>query len=339
MSAQPQAGTGAPILQVDDLRATFDTEGGVVRAVDGVSFELRDAEVLAIVGESGSGKTATSLALLDLLPKRVGKVTGGSAVFDGIELTELSPAAMRAVRGDRVAMIFQDALTALNPVHRIGKQISEMIRIHRDVSRSEAWDRSVELLELVGIPNASERASNYVHEFSGGMRQRAMIAMAIALEPEILIADEPTTALDVTVQAQVLDVLLELRDRMGMAIILITHDLGVVARAADRVMVMYGGRKIEEQVTEDLFASPIHPYTKGLLRSMPRVDAVPGDRLIQIPGAPPSLVNPSEACRFAPRCEFAREICREQYPATTSTGSGAQVACHAATDPSWETDL
>ncbi len=325
-----------PVLTVDDLRATFDTEGGVVRAVDGVSFELGRSEVLAIVGESGSGKTATTLAMLGLLPKRVGKVVGGAAVFDGKDLTDMSPKEVRAVRGDRIAMIFQDALTALNPVHRVGKQIAEMIRAHRNVSRSEAMQRAVDLLDTVGIPNAQDRASNYVHEFSGGMRQRAMIAMAIALEPEVLIADEPTTALDVTVQAQVLEVLLELRERLGMSIILITHDLGVVARTADRVMVMYGGRKVEEQPTIGLFSSPQHPYTQGLLRSMPRLDGAVGERMVQIPGAPPSLVEPPDGCRFASRCDFARELCRNEYPTTVPLSTKGSVACHAVSDPSWE---
>lgn len=332
------AARGDVILEVNDLRSTFDTELGIVKAVDGVSFELRAGEVLSIVGESGSGKTVTALSILGLLPRRQGKIVGGEVLFHGINLPELSNKQLNAIRGDRIAMIFQDALTALNPVHRVGKQIAELILAHRDVSKSEAHAKAVDLLQMVGIPNAAQRARDYVHQFSGGMRQRAMIAVAIALEPEILIADEPTTALDVTVQAQVLDVMDRIRDRLDMSIILITHDLGVVARMSDRVMVMYAGRNVETGTSEQVFNRPKHPYTWGLLKSMPQIYQIQGDRLFQIKGAPPSLIDPPTGCRFAPRCIYAQPICEEQYPDFKDIG-GAEVACHFAHRPDWTPDL
>jgi oligopeptide/dipeptide ABC transporter ATP-binding protein len=327
-----------PVLSVRELHTTIDTENGTVHAVDGVSFDLYPKEVLAIVGESGCGKSVTALSILGLLPKRAGRVESGEVWFDGTDLTKLTPRALNKVRGARIAMIFQDALTGLNPVHRVGDQISEMIRAHRDVSKKEARQGAIELLDLVGIPNPAQRARNYVHEFSGGMRQRAMIAMAIALEPDVLIADEPTTALDVTVQAQVMDLLLRLRERMGMAIILITHDLGVVAGAADRVMVMYAGRKIEEQGILQLFATPRHPYTWGLLASMPRADEITA-RLLSIRGAPPSLIAPPVGCRFAPRCAYAQAVCRVDDPPLRRVGDGALTACHFADRSDWSPDL
>jgi oligopeptide/dipeptide ABC transporter ATP-binding protein len=327
-----------PILSVRDLHAEIDTENGTVHAVDGVSFDLMAGETLAIVGESGCGKSMTALSLLRLLPKRTGRITGGEVWFGGRDLTQLSERQMRSVRGAEIAMIFQDALTGLNPVYRVGDQIVEMIRTHEKISKSDARDRAVELLDMVGIPNPEQRARNYVHEFSGGMRQRAMVAMAIALEPKVLIADEPTTALDVTVQAQVMELIQEIRDRLKSSVILITHDLGVVAGAADRVMVMYAGQIIEEQPVSGLFENPQHPYTWGLLNSMPRADSERSDRLSSIIGAPPSLITPPTGCRFSPRCDYAQEICR-----TTETElrniDGHLVSCHFADRPDWGPDL
>jgi oligopeptide/dipeptide ABC transporter ATP-binding protein len=329
-----------PVLVVRDLAVEFEADRGLVRAVDGVSFDVRPGEVLAIVGESGCGKTATALAVMGLLPKPYGRVVGGEVELEGQELLTLKPADMRRVRGARVAMIFQDALTALNPVHRVGYQIAETIRTHRKVSRREAQERAASLLDLVGIPNATERADDYVHQFSGGMRQRAMIAMAVALEPTVLIADEPTTALDVTVQAQVLEVLKEISDRLETALILITHDLAVVARMADRVMVMYAAKKVEEAPVDDLFAHPKHPYTWGLMRSIPRLDGQHGERLDPIPGAPPNLAAPPPGCRFAPRCRFGQGICATVEPQPVTIGLGPQQAmCHFADRPDWTPDL
>jgi oligopeptide/dipeptide ABC transporter ATP-binding protein len=281
----------------------------------------------------------TALSILQLLPRRVSRISQGSVVFEGEDLVKASAKRLRRVRGESIAMIFQDALTGLNPVHRVGEQIVEMIRAHRDMSKKQAWARAVDLLDAVGIPNAKERARNYVHEFSGGMRQRAMIAMGIALDPKVLIADEPTTALDVTVQAQVLEVLLDVQDRLGTAIILITHDLGVVAGVADRVLVMYAGRKVEEQSVLGVYNNPKHPYTWGLLNAMPRVDEGLSERLVQITGAPPSLIDPPKGCRFAPRCPFAEDICVEQYPELRTVEEGVQVACHFADRPGWGREM
>jgi oligopeptide/dipeptide ABC transporter ATP-binding protein len=324
------------VLEVQDLRTVFHTEAGIVKAVDGVSFSVAAGEVLAIVGESGCGKTVTSLSILGLIPEPAGKITSGRILYKGQDLAHLDPQSKRKIRGDRIAMIFQDPLTALNPVHRIGHQIAELVLAHRDVSRKEAWDKAVELLTLVGIPQARQRARDYPHHFSGGMRQRAMIAMAIALDPDVLIADEPTTALDVTVQAQILDVLLNVRERFGMAIILITHDLGVVAEVADRVIVMYAGKKIEEADVETIYGNPKHPYTWGLLGSTTRTDEPRLEQLIQIPGAPPSLINPPPACRFAPRCPYVEQICREEYPELReASGTGHVAACHFAQRANW----
>lgn len=338
LTHKPRPPRGSTILEVRDLHTEFDTELGTVHAVDGVSFEVKAGETLAIVGESGCGKTVTALSILGLLPKRQGKIARGEVLFHGEDLAPMSTKQLNSVRGDRIAMIFQDALTALNPVHRVGKQIAEMILSHRDISKREAHARAVELLDLVGIPKAESRVNDYVHQFSGGMRQRAMIAMAIALEPEILIADEPTTALDVTVQAQVLDVLQEIGERLDMSIILITHDLGVVARIADRVMVMYAGREVETAPTADIYERPKHPYTWGLLESMPRVDAELGAKLHQIGGAPPSLIEPPRACRFAPRCAYAQTICEDEYPDVHAVGQ-SEVFCHFADRDDWSRGL
>jgi len=320
---------GDVVLEVEDLKTVFRTEAGIVHAVDGVSFAVGAGEVLAIVGESGCGKTVTALSIMGLIQAPAGRITSGSIRYRGKDLLKIHPDERRAIRGDRIAMIFQDPLTALNPVHRVGAQIAEQIEAHRDVPGSEAWNRAVDLLKLVGIPNAAERARNYPHHFSGGMRQRVMIAMAISLDPELLIADEPTTALDVTVQAQILRVLLDVQQRFGMAIVLITHDLGVVAGVADRVMVMYAGKQVERADVHTLYGNPKHPYTWGLLGSTTRVDQPRLDQLAQIPGAPPSLLAPPPACRFAPRCAWAQAICREEYPELREVAEPDHIAaCH-----------
>jgi oligopeptide/dipeptide ABC transporter ATP-binding protein len=294
--------SAAPLLAVSDLRIAFATEGGLLQAVDGVSFELRQGEVLAIVGESGSGKSVTAQTLMGLTRSK-NSLIEGSVKLDGEELTSASDAALRQLRGERIAMIFQDPMTSFNPVYRVGAQIVEAIRAHRrDVSKGDARARAVELLDSVGIPGAERRIEDYPHEFSGGMRQRAMIAMALALEPEVLIADEPTTALDVTIQAQILALLERLNRERGLATILITHDLGVVAEVADRVLVMYAGKIVEEGTLDEIFYDPQHPYTWGLMGSLTRIDRPRPHRLPQISGAPPSLLELPEGCAFRPRC-------------------------------------
>jgi peptide/nickel transport system ATP-binding protein len=298
----------APLLEVRDLRVGFATEGGLLQAVDGVNFDVRPGEVLAIVGESGSGKSVTAQTIMGLTRSKNSRIEG-SVKLDGEELVDASDAELRRLRGERIAMVFQDPMTSFNPVYRIGRQIGEAIAAHRGrVSRSQARERAVELFEAVGIPDAARRVDDYPHEFSGGMRQRAMIAMALALEPELLIADEPTTALDVTIQAQILRLLEELNRKRNLATILITHDLGVVAEVADRVLVMYAGRVVEEGTLDDIFYDPQHPYTWGLLGSLTRLDQPRPERLPQIKGAPPSLLDLPPGCAFRPRCphEFAK---------------------------------
>jgi len=298
----------APLLSVRDLRVGFVTEDGLLQAVDGVSFDVRPGEVLAIVGESGSGKSVTAQTIIGLTRSKNSRIAG-SVKLEETELVEASDATMRQLRGDRVAMIFQDPMTSFNPVYRIGRQIAEAIAAHRDdVSKDEARARAVELLDAVGIPNPERRVDDYPHEFSGGMRQRAMIAMALALEPELLIADEPTTALDVTIQAQILALLEDLNRKRNLATILITHDLGVVAEVADRVLVMYAGRVVEEGTLDEIFYDPQHPYTWGLLGSLTRIDRPRPKRLPQIAGSPPSLLALPDGCAFRPRCphEFAK---------------------------------
>ena len=317
------------LLSMRGLRAGFATDDGFVRAVDGVSFDVARGEVLAIVGESGSGKSVTAMAILDLQPTL--EIAEGEILWKGRDLLAMSENARRAVRGKEIAMIFQDPLTALNPVHTVGRQIGEMARIHERLSRKQAMERAVEMLDLVGIPEARKRADMYPHEFSGGMRQRAMIAMAISCKPDLLIADEPTTALDVTVQAQVLEVLLDIKDEIDSAIILITHDLGVVAGLADRVMVMYAGRAIETGTTHEIFYETRHPYTLGLLASLPRLDDVGDEPLVPIVGSPPSLIRKPSGCSFHPRCRFARVPgnCETDDPALRLVaGDAHQAACH-----------
>jgi oligopeptide/dipeptide ABC transporter ATP-binding protein len=301
------------MLEVEDLTVSFATDSGVVRAVEGVSFGLAAGEILAIVGESGSGKSVTAQTLIGLTRAPNATITG-SVRFDGVELNGLDDDGLRGVRGERIAMIFQDPMTSLNPVYRVGDQMTEMIRAHRDVSKREAREQAVDLLRSVGIPNPERRVHDYPHEFSGGMRQRVMIAMALSLDPDVLIADEPTTALDVTVQAQILRLLDRLNRERGLAVVLITHDLGVVAEIADRVAVMYAGQIVEEASLEDLFYDPRHPYTWGLLGSLARLDRPNPERLAQIPGQPPSLLHPPSGCRFAPRCPHEFDKCAEPPP-------------------------
>jgi len=330
---------GAPVLEVRDLRVRFPSEDGLVTAVDGVSFEVDANETLGIVGESGSGKSVTSLAILGLLPKSA--QISGEVLFRGEQILGLSERKMQPIRGRRIAMVFQDALAALNPVQKVGDQIAEAITVHEDVPKGELRERVVNLLDVVGIPNPSQRVDQYPHEYSGGMRQRAMIAMSIANEPDVLIADEPTTALDVTIQAQVLEVLERIQDRTESSIMLITHDLGVVAGVADRVLVMYAGRQAEQSDVESIFYRPRHPYTQGLLRSLPRIDARASDRLDRIVGQPPSLVAVPPGCAFHPRCPHARVPgrCNEERPELRPIDSPAHVAaCHFAEEIAAELD-
>jgi len=301
--------TATPILAVDDLRVGFATEGGLLQAVDGVRFRLQPGEVLAIVGESGSGKSVTAQTIMGLTRSKNARIEG-SVRFEGEELVEASDATLRRLRGDRIAMVFQDPMTSFNPVQRIGRQIAEAMEAHRgDLAKGEARARAIELFEAVGIPEAERRVDDYPHEFSGGMRQRAMIAMALALEPEVLIADEPTTALDVTIQAQILRLLEDLNRERGLATILITHDLGVVAEVADRVLVMYAGKVVEQGTLEEIFYDPQHPYTWGLLGSLTRLDRPRPKRLPQISGAPPSLLDLPQGCAFRPRCPHEFDKC------------------------------
>jgi peptide/nickel transport system ATP-binding protein len=323
----------SPVLNVQGLRTVFFTRAGLVEAVNDVSFSLNRGEVLAIVGESGCGKSITALSLLRLIPQPPGRIVGGKVLLEGRDLLQLSEAEMRRVRGNDISMIFQEPMTSLNPVLTIGNQISEAIRLHQDLSRAAAWDKAVEMLRLVKIPEPAQRAKEYPHQLSGGMRQRAMIAMAVACNPKVLIADEPTTALDVTIQAQILDLLLKLQQEMGTAIIMITHDLGVVAEVAHRVIVMYAGRKIEEATVGDLFALPLHPYTHGLLASVPRLASLSDDpdaepeRLQEIPGMVPALTSLPKGCAFAARCAFADDKCRADYPDYEERRPGHFVAC------------
>jgi oligopeptide/dipeptide ABC transporter ATP-binding protein len=305
---------GEPLLSVRDLHVEFAGRGRVVRAVRGLSYEIRAGETIGLVGESGSGKSVSALSLLGLLPKRASRIASGSALFEGQEILHLPDAKLRKIRGARIAMIFQDPLSSLNPVLTIGRQITEAVEAHRAVSHKEARKRAVELLELVGIPGAAQRVDNYPHQFSGGMRQRAMIAMALSCEPSLLIADEPTTALDVTIQAQILELLRRLRTELHMAVLLITHDLGVVAGFADRLAVMYAGRLVELGPTETLLADPAHPYTVGLLRSLPRLDRPRQEALTPIEGSPPDLASELRGCPFAPRCAWRLDICATADP-------------------------
>ena len=318
--ASKDSSNDAPLLVVDGLQTYFDLRHGVVKAVDGVSFALQRHETLAIVGESGCGKSITALSLMRLVPDPPGRIAGGSVRLAGIELLTLDDKAMRDVRGKDIAMIFQEPMTSLNPVLTIGSQIAEVLLLHEPINRKQAWQKAIDMLRVARIPEPEQRAKEYPHQLSGGMRQRAMIAMALACNPKVLIADEPTTALDVTIQAQILDIILDLQRKLGTAIILITHDLGVVAETAQRVIVMYAGRKVEEAPVDELFARPQHPYTHGLLASIPRLAPMRGDvegeahRLQEIPGMVPALTDLPEGCVFAPRCAHADDRCRSVYP-------------------------
>ena len=320
-----------PLLEIHDLRTEFVTDRGVVRAVDGVSFHVDASETVGIVGESGSGKSVTSLSIMRLIAEPPGRIAGGSVMFEARDLLKLPEPAMQAIRGNRMAMIYQEPLTSLNPVQTVGRQIAESIRLHRKASSGEAWAEAVRLLELVGIPLSERRADAWPHQLSGGMRQRVMIAMALACSPRLLIADEPTTALDVTVQAQILDLLRQLRREFGMAILLITHDLGVVAEMCDRVLVMYAGRIVEEADVVSLFTAPKHPYTVGLLASIPRLDD-PQDSLRVIPGVVPDPLNRPSGCAYATRCELVEARCHLRQPDLEALGPGRRVACFIVSD-------
>ena len=315
-----------PLLEVEDLRVEFSTRRGVVFAVNGISFAIARGETLGIVGESGCGKSVTSLAVLGLLARN-GRVASGRALFEGRDLIELSDRALRGIRGREIAMIFQDPMTSLNPVLTIGRQIREALETHFDMNRKDADARAAELIDRVGIPSASARLRDYPHQFSGGMRQRAMIAMALACKPKLLIADEPTTALDVTIQAQILDLLRELVAEENAALIMITHDLGVVAGMCERVNVMYAGMFMETGSADQLFASPRHPYTLGLLQSVPRLNAGRRARLHPIEGAPPDMLHPPSACPFQPRCRYEVDLSRQQVPQLVEIEPGHKVAC------------
>ncbi|MGE1111445.1 ABC transporter ATP-binding protein [Priestia megaterium] len=314
------------MLQIKNLHVQFSTYGGRVQAVRGVSFDLHKGETLAIVGESGCGKSVTSQSIMRLIPTPPGRITSGSILFKGQDLTKLSEKKMRDIRGADISMIFQDPMTALNPTLRVGEQIAENIMQHENISKEKAKEKAFEMLELVGIPNPKERLKQYPHEFSGGMRQRIVIAMALVCNPEVLIADEPTTALDVTIQAQILELFKDIQQKTDVSIVLITHDLGVVAQVAERVAVMYAGKIVEIGTRRDIFYTPQHPYTKGLLRSVPRLDLYESE-LVPIAGSPPDLFAPPSGCSFAPRCPYVMEVCDRMYPVSTKLKESHQVHC------------
>ncbi|MEP7148365.1 MAG: ABC transporter ATP-binding protein [Acidobacteriota bacterium] len=316
------------ILSVTDLRTYFQTEDGIVKAVDGISFELKKGETLGIVGESGSGKSVTNLSVMRLIPEPPGKIVAGDIIFDGTDVRALPIDDVRKIRGKRIAMIFQDPMTSLNPFLRISTQLMEVTRLHLGHTKKQAYDHAINMLETVGIPEASERIDNYPHEFSGGMRQRVMIAMALSCDPELLIADEPTTALDVTIQAQILELIKDLKKRMGTSVILITHDLGVVAGMTDKIIVMYAGKVFEQAPTRELFATPANPYTKGLLKSVPDPAHEQGKELYQIPGLPPDVAHLPPGCSFAERCYRAEEICRTDFPPFVQVNENHHSLCH-----------
>lgn len=315
------------LLNVQDLETRFKTPEGTVYAVNGVSFKLNEGETLGVVGESGCGKSVSMLSLLKLIPQPPGKIVAGKAFFKGNDLLAMSPEEMRRVRGGQIAMVFQDPMTSLNPVMTIGRQLEEPLKLHLGFNQVQARARSIELLEQVGIPRAGERLKDYPHQYSGGMRQRVMIAMALACAPQILIADEPTTALDVTIQAQIVDLVIRLREELGMAIIWITHDLGVVASIAQRVGVMYGGFIIEEAPVKELFRNPRHPYTIGLIGSLPQIQQEGRKRLYSVDGMPPLLYQKPHTCPFSPRCKWAKERCRMENPLLEDIGNDHRVAC------------
>ena len=314
------------LVSLRDLQVSFFTDEGEVRAVNGVSYDLRAGQTLAVVGESGCGKSVTALSMLRLIPEPPGRIVGGQILFRGENLLEFSERRMRSIRGNDIAMIFQEPMTSLNPVYTIGDQIVEAVELHQKVKGQVAWARAVEMLRLVGIADPAQRAKEYPHQMSGGMRQRVMIAMALACGPQLLIADEPTTALDVTIQAQILDLLKELQAESGMAVLLITHDLGIVAETADRVAIMYAGKIVEEADVRDLFANPRHPYTQGLFASLPKVGGKRG-RLTTIEGQVPAATQFPPGCRFHPRCPHVMDVCRTEEPGVTMLGPGHRVSC------------
>jgi oligopeptide transport system ATP-binding protein len=316
-----------PLLDVKNLKTQFFTQDGVVRAVDDVTFHIMPGETLGVVGESGSGKSITAMSIMRLIPTPPGRIVNGSVNFEGDDVLSMSDEEMRSVRGNKIAMIFQDPMTSLNPVLNINRQISETLELHLGMSKSQSRKRAIELLNMVGIPNAEQRVDQYPHQFSGGMRQRVMIAMALSCNPKLLIADEPTTALDVTIQAQILDLMRSLQVEHNTALMLITHDLGVVAGMTDRIQVMYAGHIVETAPTEELFANPRHPYTVGLLNSIPRLDASAKTKLDPIRGMPPDLIDLPDMCPFLPRCDYAREKCEQQNPPLLDVNAEHRSAC------------
>ncbi|MFI1964044.1 ABC transporter ATP-binding protein [Streptomyces pathocidini] len=324
---RPEGEDGGPLLEVRDLHVEFHTRDGVAKAVNGVSYSVGAGETLAVLGESGSGKSVTAQAIMGILDMPPGRIPRGEVLFRGRDMLKMSAEERRRIRGRKIAMIFQDALSSLNPVLSVGYQLGEMFRVHEGLSRKEARAKAIELMDRVRIPAAKERVGDYPHQFSGGMRQRIMIAMALALEPDLIIADEPTTALDVTVQAQVMDLLAELQREFNMGLILITHDLGVVADVADKIAVMYAGRIVETAPVRELYGSPAHPYTRGLLDSIPRLDRK-GQELYAIKGLPPNLLKVPTGCPFNPRCPQAQDICRTDIPVLHDVAPGRGSACH-----------
>ncbi|EKE72124.1 ABC transporter ATP-binding protein [Oceanibaculum indicum] len=325
---EPAAG-GDALLRIRGLKTHFKTDDGWVRAVDGVDLTLNRGETLGVVGESGCGKTVTAMSVLKLIPMPPAKIVEGEILWRGRDIVKLDADEMRDIRAKEIAIVFQEPMTSLNPVYTVGEQIAEVVRLHENLSRRDAMDRAVEMLRLVNIPTPERRVRDYPHQFSGGMRQRVMIAMALSCNPQLLIADEPTTALDVTIQAQILDLLAEMKERLGMAVMLITHAMGVVAEVTQRVVVMYAGKVVEEAPVERIFANPLHPYTQGLIRSIPRIDlaAVKKTRLEAIGGSVPSLLNPPPGCRFAARCKQARPDCTAEIPPLREIEPGHKVAC------------
>ncbi|NLA92143.1 MAG: ABC transporter ATP-binding protein [Spirochaetales bacterium] len=315
------------LLEVRDLKTHFKTDAGIVKAVDGISFDLNEGETLGIVGESGCGKSVTNLSIMRLIQSPPGKIVGGEIFFEGVDILKLPESELRKIRGNEISMIFQDPMTSLNPFLKISTQMVETIRLHQKMSRKDALAKSIEMLKLVGIPVAEERINYYPHQFSGGMRQRVMIAMALSCEAKILIADEPTTALDVTIQAQILELIEDLTEKMNTAVILITHDLGVVAGMCDSVCVMYAGKIVEKAKTVELYKNPAHPYTDGLIRSVPRLDQAHEGRLFSIEGQPPNVIDLPECCPFHPRCHKVMEVCRHHYPPTKILGEDHEVSC------------
>lgn len=318
----------APLLEVKDLETKFFTQDGVVQAVNNISYTVDEGETVGIVGESGSGKSVGVMSLMRLIPSPPGKITNGEVLFEGRDLRKVSDEEIRNIRGNKIAMIFQDPMTSLNPVLTIGRQISEALELHLGMDKKQAKTRTIELLEMVGIPSAADRVDNYPHQFSGGMRQRVMIAMGLSCNPQLLIADEPTTALDVTIQAQIVDLVKRLRDEIGMSIIWITHDLGVVAGLADRVIVMYAGRIVEEAPVKELYGNPRHPYTIGLLSSLPRLDEERPEKLASIDGLPPDLIDYPPGCPFYARCHYRIDKCLEAPPPLEPVGVGHKSACY-----------